>query len=161
MWDHPTPGIEPMSLALQGGFLTTGPPGKSYVLFFKCLFYNNYRYTRSYKDSAELPLIFHLVFPNGYIYITIIQYQTGNWHWCNVYVLIACHFITCRFACLQPQSRYSVISSINYSNYSISYSFRCSYLYLPPTIPKLLPTTNLLSISIIISFGDWIIQMEL
>ena len=53
MWDHPTPGIEPMSLALQGGFLTTGPPGKSYVLFFKCLFYNNYRYTRSYKDSAE------------------------------------------------------------------------------------------------------------
>ena len=73
--------------------------------------------------------------------------------------IVLCHFITCRFACLQPQSRYSVISSINYSNYSISYSFRCSYLYLPPTIPKLLPTTNLFSI--ILSFGDRIIQIEL
>ena len=28
MWDLPRPGIEPVSLALQGGFLTTGPPGK-------------------------------------------------------------------------------------------------------------------------------------
>ena len=68
MWDHPRPGIESMSLALQGRFLTTGPQGKPYVLFFKCLFYNDYRYTRSYKDSAELPLIVQLVFPNGYIY---------------------------------------------------------------------------------------------
>ena len=25
----PRPGIEPMSSALEGGFLTTGPPGKS------------------------------------------------------------------------------------------------------------------------------------
>ena len=29
MWDRPGPGIEPMSPALQGRFLTTGPPGKS------------------------------------------------------------------------------------------------------------------------------------
>ena len=28
VWDLPGPGIEPPSLALQGGFLTTGPPGK-------------------------------------------------------------------------------------------------------------------------------------
>ena len=28
MWDLPRPGIEPLSLALQRGFLTTGPPGK-------------------------------------------------------------------------------------------------------------------------------------
>ena len=28
MWDLPGPGMEPGSLALQGGFLTTGPPGK-------------------------------------------------------------------------------------------------------------------------------------
>ena len=27
-WDHPEPGMEQMSLALQGRFLTTGPPGK-------------------------------------------------------------------------------------------------------------------------------------
>ena len=29
MWDVPGPGIEPMSPALAGGFLTTVPPGKS------------------------------------------------------------------------------------------------------------------------------------
>ena len=28
MWDLPGPGIEPVFLPLQGGFLTTGPPGK-------------------------------------------------------------------------------------------------------------------------------------
>ena len=29
MWDPPGPGIEPVSPALAGGFLTTVPPGKS------------------------------------------------------------------------------------------------------------------------------------
>ena len=29
MWDLPGPGIEPVSLALAGRFLTTAPPGKS------------------------------------------------------------------------------------------------------------------------------------
>ena len=29
MWDPPGPGIEPVSPALAGGFLTTAPPGKS------------------------------------------------------------------------------------------------------------------------------------
>ena len=29
MWNLPGPGIEPMSLALAGRFLTSGPPGKS------------------------------------------------------------------------------------------------------------------------------------
>ena len=28
MWDLPRPGLEPVSLALAGGFLTTAPPGK-------------------------------------------------------------------------------------------------------------------------------------
>ena len=31
----PGPGIEPMSPALQGGFLTTGPPGRSLEKFLK------------------------------------------------------------------------------------------------------------------------------
>ena len=31
VWDLPRPGIAPMSPALAGGFLTTGPPGKSCV----------------------------------------------------------------------------------------------------------------------------------
>ena len=29
MWDLPEPGLEPVSPALAGGFLTTVPPGKS------------------------------------------------------------------------------------------------------------------------------------
>ena len=34
MWDLPGPGLEPVSSALAGGFLTTVPPGKSYFSFF-------------------------------------------------------------------------------------------------------------------------------
>ena len=36
MWDLPRPGIEPVSLALAGGFLTTAPPGKSHYYLFCC-----------------------------------------------------------------------------------------------------------------------------
>ena len=32
MWDLPGSGIEPVSPALAGGFLTTAPPGKSHIL---------------------------------------------------------------------------------------------------------------------------------
>ena len=34
MWDLPRPGIKPMSPALTGPFLTTGPPGKSLFVDF-------------------------------------------------------------------------------------------------------------------------------
>ena len=33
MWDLPAPGLEPMSPALAGGFLTTAPPGKPGLSF--------------------------------------------------------------------------------------------------------------------------------
>ena len=36
MWDLPGPGIEPVSPALAGGFLTTGPLGKSQNLCLTC-----------------------------------------------------------------------------------------------------------------------------
>ena len=32
MWDLPRPGLEPVSPALAGGFLTTAAPGKSHLL---------------------------------------------------------------------------------------------------------------------------------
>ena len=35
MWDLPGPGLEPLSSALAGGFLTTAPPGKSPGVEFK------------------------------------------------------------------------------------------------------------------------------
>ena len=31
-WELPLPGIKPVSLALQGGFLTTGPPERPPIL---------------------------------------------------------------------------------------------------------------------------------
>ena len=34
MWDLPGPGLEPVSPALAGGFLTTVPPGKSQQVGF-------------------------------------------------------------------------------------------------------------------------------
>ena len=36
MWDLPGPGLEPVSPALAGGFLTTVPPGKPPTCFLKC-----------------------------------------------------------------------------------------------------------------------------
>ena len=34
MWDLPSPEIEPVSFALQGRFLTIGPPGKHGKVIF-------------------------------------------------------------------------------------------------------------------------------
>ena len=39
MWDLPGPGLEPVSPALAGGFLTTVPPGKPSKLFFVFCFF--------------------------------------------------------------------------------------------------------------------------
>ena len=36
-WDLPGPGLEPVSPALAGGFLTTAPPGKPRTMFLKML----------------------------------------------------------------------------------------------------------------------------
>ena len=38
-WDLPGPGLEPMSPALAGGFLTTVPPGKSQKNFSDCFYF--------------------------------------------------------------------------------------------------------------------------
>ena len=37
MWDLPEPGLEPLSTALAGGFLSTAPPGKPSRFVFKYL----------------------------------------------------------------------------------------------------------------------------
>ena len=37
MWDLPGPGIEPVSPAMAGGFLTTVPPGKSLTYVFEII----------------------------------------------------------------------------------------------------------------------------
>ena len=44
MWDLPGPGLEPVSPALAGGFLTTAPPGKPphYTFLFKVTFLHSH-----------------------------------------------------------------------------------------------------------------------
>ena len=37
MWDLPRAGLEPVSPALAGRFLTAAPPGKPYLFFFGCV----------------------------------------------------------------------------------------------------------------------------
>ena len=48
MWDLPGPGLEPMSPALAGGFLTTAPSGKPYDMF-----YTNPMVTTKNKSRAK------------------------------------------------------------------------------------------------------------
>ena len=47
MWDPPGPGIESVSPALTGGFLTNGPSGKSSLLFKTCAFLGLFLQPRS------------------------------------------------------------------------------------------------------------------
>ena len=39
MWDHPRPGLEPVSPALAGRFSTTAPPGKPQLFIYFFIFY--------------------------------------------------------------------------------------------------------------------------
>ena len=55
MWDHPGPGIKPVPLTFQGGFVTTGPPGEalSRLLiaefnFFSSLLYMSYNWSNQF-----------------------------------------------------------------------------------------------------------------
>ena len=43
MWDLPRPGLEPVSSALAGRFLTTVPPGKPYAVFSYVLHSDEHR----------------------------------------------------------------------------------------------------------------------
>ena len=73
MWDLPWPGLEPVSSALAGGFLTTAPPGKPYDEFlrnFPTIFRSGYATSHSHpqyvSDSVSLhpghPLVLLLYF---------------------------------------------------------------------------------------------------
>ena len=60
MWDHPGPGLEPVSSALAGGFLTTMPPGQSHLDILKRVF-------KSQNNPSEY-LLFHFQFKNERIF---------------------------------------------------------------------------------------------
>jgi len=51
MEDLPGPGIEPVSLALAGGFFNTEPPGKPYTIYFVGLCVSEFS-----KQSSQVSL---------------------------------------------------------------------------------------------------------
>ena len=59
MWDLPGPGLEPMSPALAGGFLTTAPPGKPYFIFIRDAWERKkeMRWSITCKDVHDSPLM--------------------------------------------------------------------------------------------------------
>ena len=69
MSDLPGPGLEPMSPTLTGGFLTTGPPGKSkmniilILVAFKYTLEQKKSICHSVRESSELNVILSISFP--------------------------------------------------------------------------------------------------
>ena len=84
-WDLPRPVIKPsaVSLALQGRFLTTGPPGKPRRLLFSVFFLKQ----PSWRVWSSVSLRFWFAFPSWLIIL-------GNFH-----VLMAIH-VLCSQKCL-------------------------------------------------------------
>ena len=63
MWNLPGPGIEPVSPALAGDFLTTGPPGKSKMLYMSSFIKLIYlTHVTTLPPSLYLFIFFHLHF---------------------------------------------------------------------------------------------------
>ena len=54
MWDLPGPGLEPVSPALAGGFLTTVPPGKPYFALKMAPKHNVKVLSRAYLSTGML-----------------------------------------------------------------------------------------------------------
>ena len=61
MWGLPGPGLEPVSPALVGGFLTTVPPGKSEACVFIVVF-NNFNLLYCYIVLLYKSLLLGLTF---------------------------------------------------------------------------------------------------
>lgn len=79
MWTPPGPGIKSLSPALADGFLTAGPPGKSYFILFHAL------------------VIFHYMFVPSLYPLMDIQVISMSWllQWgCVFYLLSVCNPIT-------------------------------------------------------------------
>ena len=66
MWDLPRPGLEPVSPALAGGFLTTSPPGKSptnmiFNGWYLLVFWKSKQYGKIWSKMCPFlgPLVHH------------------------------------------------------------------------------------------------------
>ena len=87
MWDLPGPGLEPVSPAMAGGFLTSAPPGKSPRLtFFKVMFETgvlHHRYALTLQRQMALAMLIFLKklryrdFPGGPVVRTLCCHHRG------------------------------------------------------------------------------------
>ena len=62
MWDLPGPGLEPVSPALAGGFLTTAPPGKPLKLNFLKMYYEKNLHINESSEEGIINL--HVPIPS-------------------------------------------------------------------------------------------------
>ena len=77
MWDLPGPGLEAVSPALAGWFLTTVPPGKSQILFEICsrieieLWICQFKDIKVFSEMAIMPEMLKVIWlEKKIIYIT-------------------------------------------------------------------------------------------
>ena len=61
MWDLPGPEFELVPRALQGGFLTTGPPGKSPTFFLNGSMQSNFKHFHSCFFHSRFTRLTHMV----------------------------------------------------------------------------------------------------
>ena len=96
MWDLPRPGIEPMSLVLEGGFLTTGPQESTICMYMSILFFSHmsilffsHNWNLPYPQACPLLLPFSLLPPKlelspgvslgvGFVPLSVCQYYLHN-----------------------------------------------------------------------------------
>ena len=74
MWDLPGAGLEPVSSALAGGFLTIAPPGSPYLINFFRLFCISFvpdhpipEYGMSWQNEAVLSTLFMQLFSGFFV----------------------------------------------------------------------------------------------
>ena len=85
MWDLPRPGLEPVSPALAGGFLTTAPPGKSFLHFRECKLHRLSRASLScysdhkgQRDAKSISVFLKIIYLFIYLFYLFLA-ALGTW----------------------------------------------------------------------------------
>ena len=126
MWDLPGPGLEPVSPALTGRFLTTVPPRKPCVHVFTSTVFNlSFEKKKNFTDLYNANLAAIILVFSLFLFIFL-------WQWQNVVPIIQCTYMYVMRALVCNQSLISV----------------AAVLFSPTAMPSLLhldspPYTNL------------------
>ena len=95
MWNLPRPGIEPISTALAGRFLTTGPPGNSHRLGFNVFvlyisrsiwFVAGLFYLTQYMKNHPKPVVqLKRVHSHQYAIPSLFVFSVVMGHWIHIF----------------------------------------------------------------------------